>query len=890
MSNNSNIGDVQAKMTLDTKSTEEGIKRVDALSSATSRAAVARKQAEAKAMAQAEKYAGDAVSDESRRILAARLQQTQAARDVADVLKSVRRGYLDEATGAQAAAAAIQKQVAAQRELSMLSQTGYTQQMAASAAVRSLRDGNAGIRSVERFIDMSPAVAGAISGIFPLLGAAGLAGMLFSMGEKGYEAFTKIRDGARATTQTFSDLHDKAQVRIDDLAIENQKIQDQIDKVSGRPNNGLASALLEAKKMADELLDSLQDDRKAIEALLKEHEVGSLASMFTGVASTGVQNKQMIADQQHLRDAIEKANSDYGQAVTGTNDQAKIKAATDARNAAVRAAFQSQIDTYTREAARLKKEQDDSNSSVRMAQQVAAQTGADPGVYDTLNNAQKIANVQGRAQQLRDMMAQAMYAESIQSGRVKLGGLKQNNGDDGASRKAAEAQMKGWEDTVAKMKAQMADDHDAMIVSELNFWQSMVKAAEKYPDNLRAVYDKIASLTAEYWSELNRLNTQGLSEQRKAIEEQAKEWAHLSDVMNRAERENHRMADAQAQLADVMQRGKVAIAEQQTAHDLATGSISRYAAAIQMAKLHAQAYADQLEALRGEQANDDADASLDPENRKVRKDDRDAKIAQLNVQAQIAAQSDQWSINSASPAGGVGEAFAELIRQANDLSATLKSLTTGTIADFNRTLMSVLTTHNYQHRFAWTGLGKSLATNVGNKALTTGEGTVAGMFHLGGIGQMGSRGNPMWTRSADLATMPNASQQNGRALPAILSSAAMKAGGMGQTFGGLAKTLFSAIPGFASGVHGFGGGLALVGEEGPEYVNIPRGSSVYPNGTPPPMGGLTIHVDATGSTNPAATAALVHQAIMAAAPHIAQATAKGISSNAQRKPPSKRYN
>jgi len=37
------------------------------------------------------------------------------------------------------------------------------------------------------------------------------------------------------------------------------------------------------------------------------------------------------------------------------------------------------------------------------------------------------------------------------------------------------------------------------------------------------------------------------------------------------------------------------------------------------------------------------------------------------------------------------------------------------------------------------------------------------------------------------------------------------------------------IPGFASGVQNFGGGLAVVGERGPELVNLPRGSSVIPN-------------------------------------------------------------
>jgi TP901 family phage tail tape measure protein len=37
------------------------------------------------------------------------------------------------------------------------------------------------------------------------------------------------------------------------------------------------------------------------------------------------------------------------------------------------------------------------------------------------------------------------------------------------------------------------------------------------------------------------------------------------------------------------------------------------------------------------------------------------------------------------------------------------------------------------------------------------------------------------------------------------------------------------VPGFAGGVRNFSGGLAIVGEQGPELVNLPRGSDVYTN-------------------------------------------------------------
>lgn len=57
------------------------------------------------------------------------------------------------------------------------------------------------------------------------------------------------------------------------------------------------------------------------------------------------------------------------------------------------------------------------------------------------------------------------------------------------------------------------------------------------------------------------------------------------------------------------------------------------------------------------------------------------------------------------------------------------------------------------------------------------------------------------------------------------------------------------VPGFAGGVSNFGGGLAIVGERGPELVNLPGGSDVIPNNA---LGGLVgsvtnVYVTVTGN-------------------------------------------
>lgn len=65
--------------------------------------------------------------------------------------------------------------------------------------------------------------------------------------------------------------------------------------------------------------------------------------------------------------------------------------------------------------------------------------------------------------------------------------------------------------------------------------------------------------------------------------------------------------------------------------------------------------------------------------------------------------------------------------------------------------------------------------------------------------------------------------------------------GAGSPGGDIAAAVFKAfIPGFASGTDYAPGGMAMVGESGPELVNLPRGSQVIPNHRLGSVGGATV--------------------------------------------------
>ena len=79
------------------------------------------------------------------------------------------------------------------------------------------------------------------------------------------------------------------------------------------------------------------------------------------------------------------------------------------------------------------------------------------------------------------------------------------------------------------------------------------------------------------------------------------------------------------------------------------------------------------------------------------------------------------------------------------------------------------------------------------------------------------------------------------------------------------------MPAFANGTSYAPGGMALVGERGPELVNLPRGSQVIPNhklGRSSGGSNISVNVDARGSNDPAAVRAQVQQGILEAAPAI----------------------
>ena len=395
------------------------------------------------------------------------------------------------------------------------------------------------------------------------------------------------------------------------------------------------------------------------------------------------------------------------------------------------------------------------------------------------------------------------------------------------------------------------------------------------------------------------------------------ERARAVSAMNAERMEALENVNALVALTAATRRESESLAQMVLAHNVATGAISKHDQAMQLASQHANEYAAQLADLAAER-----ERTVDPENgmgneqrtKALAKIDRET--ATVQGQASVTALQDKWAAQEQTAVGGFISAMEEIRAASKDHAAQIRALSTEMVSDVNRTLVQLLTTRSSRHDHLGRTLAHDALTKVTAASLSNAEGTgvdmvakIMGLAHkgknpvsaaaaaavgklTGGAGPAGTENDPIYVATAKarqqasdmldkinvrLPAMPDIN------LPQLQTMFSTPAGGssaMGM-LGTLAARAMPFIPGFAGGVDNFQGGLAWIGEEGPELMHLPRGSSITSNrNLTSVMGGGDTHhhwnIDARGANDPAQMHAAIRRGIAEAAPHIAAATlAKG---------------
>lgn len=534
----------------------------------------------------------------------------------------------------------------AQGQVAVASHASVTEIQATSAAVRTF-EGNPGIRAMEMFIGKTLGLGPLMKGLFPLVGIAAFAKVLFDIWGKLDDIETKAREAGDVTSKAVQDQHDKYQVTLVDLQLTSQLLQDQIDKISGKPNNGIATALLEAKKMADQLLTSLQGDQKALQDLLGEHEVSGWASALTGL--TGKQTKastwqaeELAADYEKYKSAMRSINADYeAELDKGPRTPEAIKAAGDKRIAAIKEAGQKELDAADREAKRLQAEEVSSRQPVI----TATRNGIIRSTPDGVDNSKRIADMAAYKQAIQKDMDEAAEQNTINSQHVTLGHEKQDHGDDGAS-KAAEARLRAMEE------ARLAEEQEGKLgaKADADYWSARIDKFKKGSTEYLAVQEK--------------------------IERDRKDLAEKGEVYNA---EQARGAEIEAKNAESLALANIQL-------DLADGKITKLAADKLTAAAHTAEYTTKLVELRAQLEAINSDKGMSPEDKKnkgaaVQNQIADVSGQQASSDVQDRAREAEAAKEASDKAAVAAQRLAAEVAKATEIqSQNAESLDLATIA------------------------------------------------------------------------------------------------------------------------------------------------------------------------------------------------------------------
>jgi hypothetical protein len=821
------IGGVTAKVTSDNTQFDASWKRsAEVVTASAASATKAAKQA-AEAQAFAAKFAGDAVSAQSLRMVQSIKVENAARADLRKAQQLARTDFAGEAEAINLVAAAYQrKALATEASAVAMAAAGakeevyISKQMAASAAIRGL-EGNVGIRSVERFVTTIPGVGKALQGIFPLVGAAAFIGIIAKSAEEIYQLEQTAKHAGAEMQKAFEEMNVKLAESNDQLELANSKTADEIAKLEKHPSNGLATALLEAKVAADKLQESLSADLKSLNALLKEHDTGFFGGLMAGSAPTGKNSKE-IADYNNGIEA-------RAQAVAATEVKALQASGTNqaARKAAT-AAYYTAIDGLAAEAARKMRGREDDVQALQNRSNSMAQANWEKTDY---------------TQQKAEFNDAAVVYDKLQR-RAQLSGTSFDQ-----------------DQVVNKLRG---DGKTAPAAKESTAIKEMIREAEE----AKRVDAEIHEALTRTWEEANRQDEESAKRHEKFDQDQRDRAARLA--ASQAETAAH-LAGEQARLGEENAKQAAGISALIRQHELARGAITAHDAAMQTMAAHALEYQTQLDNI------EEARAALTPadlaEGRGVALEREKRRVQGEAGRAEF---NDGNAAQDTTMYGAAKLAVQEFAAAATDGAKIMQTLVSGTLNKVNDTIITELTTRSHRGpQFAWSHVGAGLGREVASASLKAGEANLLKMLTH-------SKAKPA-LQPVQVMNWPPSMGKDGMAshLPAALAKTGT-GGGFLSGLMGMASNIL--IPGFASGGDPAAGTTAWVGEAGPELVHFGSAAHVTPNNQLR-GGGNTNHtwnIDARGSGDPAAVQMAVQRGIREAAPHLIAASVKATAEHAWR--------
>lgn len=861
------IGEVTAKFTADTRSYDASVAATGAgLQEAAKKAQAAGesiRQAGAKfdAAARVQGQALDRLRRQWEREQSAnRLAMSQASQRAAQVAEQARASELaalkadilaraEEAEGGAAMGAA-----AAHRELNAAMEGGVPKMAAASGAIRLLEGGmNNNVRAAERFVSTTLGLGPLLEVAFPVVGAIALGSVLIKVAKEAWDAgqnIINLKNAIEGLNETQITVDRTIETAADSAE---QQVESILAKTQGEPAALRQKYQYESNKPIDlssyfynDAIKKLPNDVKTnYEQLYKSVAPQDLADRLARIRSEVIQLQNAVANGTQFGVSQRSINGFGPDAERDSSSYWKTRLLLATQ-------IQSQLEAKSEE---------------RGAGLQATQI--DIGSADTQS-----------AKEKQDKMREA--ARQAQA----------------AQREASEAMIQSWHSQLQDLKSA----EDVTRDQEINFWIDRAVWVKQGSQAYRAALMEAEKLIAQTRAE----NLHGQEAWQKTLETSPAGNAERWD-MSRTLRPGSSDQDATGYLKNlnegiaIRQRNSDAIAEASIKAAVASGQMSRFAAAEATAALHTQQYAEDLDRLKSAMAAIASDPSMTSLDRSRQSSGVQNQIDSLNGARALQIVQDQASFNSQTLSGSIRETMSLYVQQATDAAAQIREIMTSAFESLNSSLASSLLapSHNgreYRQNIE-RGLGNSIR-GVGSNLLNAGfhqiEGGVLGHFGLGGKAKpTGAPGDPLHVVMD--SGLPGAGGGHISALASKLwgGSSTGGSGSSGSSAGritsGLVSSLFQGF--FADGGDVDSGRIAIVGENGPEPF-IPRSAGrILPNSS---LGGTTHHhynttVDARGAHDPAAVEAAVNRGIMKAAPMIVSHSVRAVHEGYRRSPSSRRF-
>lgn len=728
-----------------------------------------------------------------------------------------------------------------------------SQMQAASASIRVLEGGMTGnIRAAERFISTIPGVGKALQAAFPLVGGIALAGVFVKIGEEAAKAVEKIQKAPQVISNAFREMNLSAESSIDSLKLSTAKMQEQIDLLSGKRPNTLATELAEASLAADKLAISLDNDNRKIAEMLKANGISALAGFLGKAGTADVTGSVNFFDQQ-MSDL--GARRQHAVRTGDTAGAADLQKQLDDKRAAALA--------YTNSQLALDK-QGQGPGTLNQDANVAILTGYKNTLVDQQDDENAEAGNKSTAAQLKKLEDAKKYAEMQKQAQAEL--------------------LKLYEDQEKQQNA----FNKLTINEEIKFWNDRVSAFTKGGDAYLEVQNKIFELIAkrpDLFSE-NKKNQASVGKSQVEGNDLMDAGASALNKINvdqieRSAKATEHYNEEVAKGNEIQQRAGTEFAETSIQMAVAQGNMSQLAASQALAAIHANDHAESLQRINAALADQIRLINAMPDDKMSRQDKDDAiRAAQQGAANQTATVNgtynrtqaqDQAGISANTIQGAVTNALNQMVQSFTNMAANLKDVIPRTIAGLNDDIAKLATGQSRKGDFGRTF--QQAGEGLVKTGLQGAEGKILGMFGLGKSATPGSSpANPLYTINIGAGGSSAGGVAGGAAAP-LLGSLAGKLPGFIQPF----------IPHFAAGGDFVANHPMLVGENGPEILNPGFSGSITPNSALGRGGDTHIHVNAQGSNDPEA----IHAAVMRAAPHIIAASVQAVHHGQKRSPRSR---